>query len=159
MQAVELEDMNDGTFETLLVHFDFYTLDVPAGGYRAISKLLDNADSVTVLTLCVGSEPLVKRNHKRFRNSVVELFTSLLFNPKMIGRRIHLLRWMWKRHRFYKDPSAVAAIYQKWAEFIGNGDATHYWLRSDQANTSAAQPYETARVGLFSDAHSSKANS
>lgn len=151
MQAVEIEDLNEGTLDTVLVHFDFYTLDVPEGGYRVLSKLLDNADRVTILTLCARSESLVERNNKRLRKAIGELLTSLLCNPKMLGRKIHLVRWLLKRHRIYKDPSVVASLYQKWADSIGSCDATHYWLDSDQVNILAARPYETAQVGLFSN--------
>jgi hypothetical protein len=150
MQAVEIEDLDEGSLDTVLVHFDFYTLDVPEGGYRVLLKLLDNADRVTILTLCAGSETLVERNNKRLRKAIGELITSLLCNPKMLGRRIQLVRWLLKRHSIYKDPSVVASLYQKWADSIGNCDATHYWLDSGQVSTSAARPYETAQVGLFS---------
>lgn len=154
MQAVELEGLNEGTFETVLVHFDFYTLDIAQGGYRVLSKLLSNADGVTILTLCAGSKSLVERNNKRIRKAVGNFLTSLLWNPKMLSRRIHLIRWVLKRHSIYKDPSAVAAIYQKWADSIGDHDATHYWLDSDQSSTSADCLYGTAQVGLFSNARS-----
>jgi len=151
MQAVEFENLNEGIFDTVLVHFDFYTLDVPAGGYRIFSKLLDHADRVTILTLCAGSEVLVERNQQRFRQAIGKLFTALLCNPRMLGRRIQLVRWLLKRGRIYNNPSAVAAIYQKWAEFIRSRVATHYWLNADQTNRSAARPCELAQAGLFSD--------
>jgi hypothetical protein len=144
MQAVELKDVKEGTLETALVHFDFYTLDRPTGGYRILSELLDNADCVTILTLHTGSESLVERNRKRMRKAAGKLLTSLLRNPKSLPQNIHLFRWVLKRHGFYRNRSAVAAMYQKWAEFIGNFDVTHYWLESGDATTSATDAASVA---------------
>jgi hypothetical protein len=147
-QAAELEDLNEAVFETALVHFDFYSQDILTGGYQTLSELLDASDRATILTLFAPSESLVNRNHQRLRKAIGECLTSLLMNPKMLDRRIRLIRWLLKRRSFYKDRSALAAMYQKWAEFVDNCDVTHFWLESGDANTSAT---DAASVALADD--------
>lgn len=141
--ANEIKNIAQQKIERLVVHYDAYKRMLEKNKLNDIHELILNSQDVTVLTLCVPPDILIKRVNIR----LVKLYMSLFFKP-MENKISQQISWHWNKRKTYKNKFTVYSLYEKW---FSNLEAyhikNHLLLNYSQSNNNSAQydykAYET----------------
>ncbi len=144
--ANELKRIRQPIIERLVVHYSFFSYDSRENGFNYLHKLISSSNSVTILTLCVSHEILIKHNTLK----LIKLFNLLLFKHKAYGERPQKLSKLWKIRKTYKDGVSVYPLYEKWFNFINKCRVSSHWvLDYSRSNNMVAHPYDADGVRVF----------
>lgn len=141
----QLAHIRQPIIERLVVHYDFFAQYSQKNGFNYLHELINNSDSVTILTLCVSHKILIQRNTLKLK----KLFVSLASDHKAYNIKLRRLCKLWKQRKTYKNGFSVFALYKKWFDFFNECSVTSHWLLDfSGSNIMMAHPYETDKVRI-----------
>jgi hypothetical protein len=128
----------------LVVHYDLHSRYSQENGFYYFNELINNYESIIVLTLCIPPKTLIQRNRRR----MIKLCVSLLFAPLAYKQKIHHFRIRQRRQNTNKAEDGVSTLYEKWFNVINEHNLTSYWLDSGRPDTLLAHPYESREADV-----------
>jgi len=137
----KLKHIDQTNIERLVIHYDFFSQYSKPDGFNYLYDLIRNSDKIVVLTLCVSTKTLVRRNALR----LLQQSKTLLF-PKNHRKKIRRFVKLWKKQKLYKNDFSVS-LYGKWFKFWNEYNLTGHWLLNfNKSGDIKVQPYKTDKM-------------
>jgi len=122
--AIHLDRVTSSSFDTLIVHYDFYRQYSIENGFNYLSKLFQESEIVTILTLCVAPRILIDRNAERIGEvPKPKLSDDGLTKKKLLQRRA----WWEEQSDFYSDGHSLLSLHSKWFIFLLKNRVTNHF--------------------------------
>jgi hypothetical protein len=136
--------------ESLVLHNDF-NANLNKDNLKHLHELINNADTIIIVTLMVPRSILVKRVNSRLLKSFFQLIgvreTKKSYNP---GKLLAKILGLWRKRKAAKCRK-VDLLYGKWFSYLNRFNITnHLLLDSSQPNDMRVYPYKKDKLG-FSD--------
>jgi replicative DNA helicase len=126
----------------VIIDFDTTSHNLSLHGcWPNLAELIQQASHVTVVTLCASSTEL----HSRMSLRIKKARHKFLLKPRIMS----IMRFFRQRRKLcmYKDNYKLINIYEQWSTFIEeHAPATHWLIDSTKTISTAAVPYEQAKV-------------
>lgn len=140
--AKDLIESRESLIERVVVHYDIYARYSQKKEFNYLSELVNNSDSVIILTLYVPPEIFVKRISSRIHITLKSLLSLGLYKGAGLLESWRRIMPQLKKRKEYKEGYSMF-LYKKWFIFFGqNGVTTHWILDSSKPNIAVADLYE-----------------
>jgi len=132
-KANDFMELHEQVIERLVIHFDFYRQYQQKNEFNYLPELVNNSNSVIILTLDVSPEILIKRVESRIYGTLKSLL-GLGMNKRIsclhFWRRTKLLL---KKRKAYKEGHSMF-LYEKWFLFYSQNKVKAHWILDSNDN-------------------------
>ena len=118
--------------ERVVLHYDIYGQHIlMQNDFKLLSKLINNFDKVSIVTLTTSTSELKKRIGMRLIKAIIRM----ILNPKNYKIEAFRCKKHYQIYQNYNNPDVLKNLYGDWFKYVRTLEVDNHWIvNSDHKN-------------------------
>ena len=121
---------------SMILHYDLFCNYFNQDYHQSVLQIIEQFDSVTIITLFVPTKILLKRVQLR----IIKTFIRICLKPSYFKSGFAYFAYQWNKHQKYLCSNIIDEIYQEWFDFSTAVWVSTHWILDSSQNQLKMQP-------------------